>query len=345
MTHVLRVPDKELVATAGIDALAFIRVCQFGIQLFFPITVLSVCVFIPVHVSGSALDQEREDFLKLGGSAEKLTYGLSSRLMRTTAANIDDADKVMWLHVVTNWLIVGYATWLLRRHTRTFALLRQLYLTTAGDTNLWRAVHMPTTILQQMLVQGREVEAEMDVRAMREQVASRDMRRGGDAGAREGEDEDDAFQDADARLDGPANDFSPRSSVKKKKKFQTKPDTKSGFEISKATLKGSDGAAGGEEKEKEKRSSRREEDALEDGFEFDFGGSETRETSGSAGLSRFAPATATSPDHALASTETDASQQARADSARDSVTIDVAGRGKENRAISARRVRQRRARP
>ena len=87
--------------------------------------------------------------------------------MRTTAPNIDDADKVMWLHVVTNWLIVGYATWLLRRHTRTFALLRQLYLTTAGDTNLWRAVHMPTTILQQMLVQGREVEAEMDVRAMR----------------------------------------------------------------------------------------------------------------------------------------------------------------------------------
>ena len=236
----------------------------------------------------------------------------------------------MWLHVVTNWLIVGYATWLLRRHTRTFALLRQLYLTTAGDTNLWRAVHMPTTILQQMLVQGREVEAE--TRATCAPCASRWRRRqrrhaAADAGAREGEDEDDAFQDADARLDGPANDFSPRSSVKKKKKFQTKPDTKSGFEISKATLKGSDGAAGGEEKEKEKRSSRREEDALEDGFEFDFGGSETRETSGSAGLSRFAPATATSPDHALASTETDASQQARADSARDSVTIDVAGRG------------------
>ena len=65
--------QRARVATAGIDALAFIRACQFGIQLFFPITVLSVCVFIPVHVSGSALDQEREDFLKLGGSAEKLT--------------------------------------------------------------------------------------------------------------------------------------------------------------------------------------------------------------------------------------------------------------------------------
>ena len=116
---------------------------------------------------------------------------------------------------------------------------------------------MPTTILQQMLVQGREVEAEMDVRAMREQVASRDMRRGGDAGAREGEDEDDAFQDADARLDGPANDFSPRSSVKKKKKFQTKPDTKSGFEISKATLKGSDAPPA--VKKKKKKSALRDE--------------------------------------------------------------------------------------
>ena len=124
MTHVLRVPDKELVATAGIDALAFIRVCQFGIQLFFPITVLSICVFIPVHVSGNSLDQEREDFLSLGGSADELRSGLNSRLMRTTAANIANADPVMWLHVVTNWLIVVYATWLLRRHTRTFALLR-----------------------------------------------------------------------------------------------------------------------------------------------------------------------------------------------------------------------------
>ena len=51
---------------------------------------------------------------------------------------------MMWVHVVSMWCITLYATWLLRRHTRTFALLRQLYLTTAGDTNLWRAVHMPT---------------------------------------------------------------------------------------------------------------------------------------------------------------------------------------------------------
>jgi hypothetical protein len=303
MTHVLRVPDKELVATAGIDALAFIRVCQFGIQLFFPITVLSICVFIPVHASGNSLDQEREDFLSLGGQTDKLRSGLNSRLMRTTAANINDADPVMWLHVVTNWLIVVYATWLLRRHTRTFALLRQLYLTTAGDTNLWRAVHMPTTILQQMLVQGREVEAEMDVHAMREQVASRDMRRSGDEDEDEDEDEDDASRDADD--DAPPRDLSPTSSMKKKKKFHEKLDMKSGISHGSAT--------------------RRRDAEEDDGFEFDVGGGSEKfdAGAGSAGLSRFAPSNASTPEGLHVSTKTDGAKGS-APEGDDSVTIDVA---------------------
>ena len=172
MTHVLRVPDKELVATAGIDALAFIRVCQFGIQLFVPISLVVVIVFIPVHVSGDDLARQKNEFIAQGGSTESLrSSGLNSRIMRTTAANLPEGANALWLYVFTFWGIVLYSTWLLRRHTRTFALLRQLYLTTAGDTNLWRAVHMPTTILQQMLVQGREMEAEMNVGEGRALVA------------------------------------------------------------------------------------------------------------------------------------------------------------------------------
>ena len=171
MTHVLRVPDKDLVATAGIDALAFIRVCQFGIQLFVPITLVVIVVLVPIHNAGGDLARQRNDYIARGGNAENLRSGLNSKLMRSTAANLNEGDPVMWIHVVLTWLITLYATWLLRRHTRTFALLRQLYLSTAGDTNLWRAVHMPETILQQMLVQGREMEAELDVHKMREQVA------------------------------------------------------------------------------------------------------------------------------------------------------------------------------
>ena len=170
MTHVLRVPDKELVATAGIDALAFIRVCQFGIQLFVPISLVVVIVFIPVHVSGDDLARQKNEFIAQGGSTESLRSGLNSRIMRTTAANLPEGANVLWLYVFTFWGIVLYSTWLLRRHTRTFALLRQLYLTTAGDTNLWRAVHMPTTILQDARAGPRDG-AEMNVGGMRALVA------------------------------------------------------------------------------------------------------------------------------------------------------------------------------
>lgn len=178
--HVLRVPDKELVATAGIDALAFIRVCQFGIQLFVPITVLAVFVLVPLHVSGSELDSQRTDFVVQGGNTAELRSGLNSKIMRATAANLKPDSDIYWVHVSSFWIIMLYATWLMRRHTRTFALLRQLYLSTAGDTNLWRAVHMPTSILQQMLVQGREMEAEVDVKQIRADAEPSTMP--GDAG-------------------------------------------------------------------------------------------------------------------------------------------------------------------
>ena len=194
--------------------------------------------------------------------------------MRTTAANIDDADKVMWLHVVTNWLIVGYATWLLRRHTSTFALLRQLYLTTAGDTNLHGArCTCPRPSCSRCSCRAARWRRRWTCAPCASRWRAATCAAAATPALREGEDEDDAFQDADARLDGPANDFSPRSSVKKKKKFQTKPDTKSGFEISKATLQGSDAAAGGEEKKRKALFATRRRRWLEDGFEFDFGGS------------------------------------------------------------------------
>ena len=80
MTHVLRVPDKDLVATAGIDALAFIRVCQFGIQLFVPITLVVIIVLVPIHNAGGDLARQKEEFIRQGGNAEELRSGLDSKL-------------------------------------------------------------------------------------------------------------------------------------------------------------------------------------------------------------------------------------------------------------------------
>ena len=94
MTHVLRVPDKELVATAGIDALAFIRVSQFGIQLFFPIMFVVLIVFIPVHVSGNDLERQKSAYVSAGLDVANLRSGLNSKIMTTTAANLEDGAQV-----------------------------------------------------------------------------------------------------------------------------------------------------------------------------------------------------------------------------------------------------------
>ena len=42
--HVLSVSDAELVDTAGLDALVFLRIAQFGTQLFAPLALVGMCV-------------------------------------------------------------------------------------------------------------------------------------------------------------------------------------------------------------------------------------------------------------------------------------------------------------
>ena len=66
-----------------------------------------------------------------GATPERVRRQPPQRLERAdhdhrALANLEDGARAAWLHVLTFWGIVLYATWLLRRHTRAFALLRQL---------------------------------------------------------------------------------------------------------------------------------------------------------------------------------------------------------------------------
>ena len=63
--HVLSVDDKKLISTAGLDAFAFLRVCQFGLQLFLPLAVISVVVLLPLHINGDDLSTQHDDYMKL----------------------------------------------------------------------------------------------------------------------------------------------------------------------------------------------------------------------------------------------------------------------------------------
>ena len=157
--HILLVDDRTLIATAGLDAFAFLRVCQFGLQLFVPLAVFAMIILLPVHVHGNDLELQHASFV---ASNVNVTAERPMGLLLTTVANIESKSEVLWLHVVGLWLVVLYATWLLRQHSETFVLLRTLYLTTRGDTNLWRVVHQPSNFVEQMLLQGTSAGAEID---------------------------------------------------------------------------------------------------------------------------------------------------------------------------------------
>ena len=157
--HILRVDDKTLIQTAGLDAFAFLRVCQFGLQLFVPLSIFSMMILLPIHVNGDDMVRQHAQYIvaKVNTTAE-----VPGGLILTTVANIPGKQGVLWLHTVGMWLMVLYTTWLLKQHSATFVVLRTLYLTTRGDTNLWRVVHQPSNFIEQLLVQGTQAGAEID---------------------------------------------------------------------------------------------------------------------------------------------------------------------------------------
>ena len=156
--HALKVSDAELVDTAGLDALVFLRIAQFGTQLFIPLALAGMFGLVPIHLSQSFYETtvitKKEDENPLVESKEGHT------LMKMTIANIKPRSRLMWTHVCGFWIITAYTLWLLHRHYRSYEFLRQVYGTTTGESNPWRAVHIPQTIIQKFLQQGIDTSRE-----------------------------------------------------------------------------------------------------------------------------------------------------------------------------------------
>ena len=160
ISHVLNVDDKTLISTSGLDAFAFLRVCQFGLQLFMPLAILSMGILMPTHLDGDDLQKQHDEYVLAHGG--NVTTEKPGGLLLTTVANITRKRPELWLHTVGMLLTVAYAGWLLKQHSATFVVLRTLYLTTRGDTNLWQVVHQPSNFIEQMLLQGTSAGAEID---------------------------------------------------------------------------------------------------------------------------------------------------------------------------------------
>jgi len=170
IVHVLAVSDSELVETAGLDALVFLRISQFGTQLFAPLALAGVLALAPAHMSQTFYTTT----VRAGDESRGRSEG--HMLMKMTIANIEPKSPLMWMHVVMCWVSTVYALWLLNRHYRSYEFLRQVYGTTTGESNPWRAVHIPQTVLQKLLQQGidtnREFTTEMNEEWNTTQAAS-----------------------------------------------------------------------------------------------------------------------------------------------------------------------------
>jgi hypothetical protein len=155
--HVLSVSDAELVDTAGLDALVFLRIAQFGTQLFAPLALVGMCVLVPTHLSQTFYTSTMRNSTN-GVDIERRSE--RHVLMEMTITNIEPKSDLMWMHVGAFWLITAYAIWLLDRHHRSYEFLRQVYGSSTGESNLWRAVHIPQTVLQKLLQQGMDTNRE-----------------------------------------------------------------------------------------------------------------------------------------------------------------------------------------
>ena len=163
VSHVMNVSDTELVNSSGLDALVFLRVAQFGTQLFLPIAVLGLIMLCPIHISQSFyIDSLRETYVN---STDAVNSG-ENYLMGLTIANIEPMSGIFWVHVLFSWLITLYTLWLLKHHYRSYEFLRQVYGSSTGECNVWRTMHLPQTTLQRLLQQGTNETAEFGINVL-----------------------------------------------------------------------------------------------------------------------------------------------------------------------------------
>jgi len=175
VSHVMSVSDSDLVNSSGLDALVFLRVAQFGTQLFLPITILGLILLCPLHFSQSFyVDALTETY---ANSTEAVKPG-ENYLMSLTIANVEPTSGMFWIHVVFSWLVTLYTLWLLKHHYRSYEFLRQVYGSSTGECNVWRTMHLPQTTLQRLLQQGTNETAEFGISSALQKMQDQDQENG-----------------------------------------------------------------------------------------------------------------------------------------------------------------------
>ncbi|KIY98405.1 hypothetical protein MNEG_9558 [Monoraphidium neglectum] len=103
----------------------FERLIVFGLQLFAPITVLSLSILVPIHATSHYLEESLQ------------SKEVTATLMGLTMSAMKDGSQEMWVHICLVYLYVAYAMWLMDGHYKWYVLLRQHYLTMGDSVSPW----------------------------------------------------------------------------------------------------------------------------------------------------------------------------------------------------------------
>ncbi|XP_034620589.1 CSC1-like protein 1 [Trachemys scripta elegans] len=99
MTSAFRMHDEEIRDKCGDDAMHYLAFQRHIICLLVAVSILSVCIILPVNLSGDLLDKDPYSF------------------GRTTIANLQTGNNLLWLHTVFAVIYLILTVVFMRRHT------------------------------------------------------------------------------------------------------------------------------------------------------------------------------------------------------------------------------------
>ncbi|XP_023564570.1 CSC1-like protein 1, partial [Octodon degus] len=98
---IFRLHDDQILEKCGEDAIHYLSFQRHLIFLLVVVSALSLCIILPVNLSGNLLDKDPYSF------------------GRTTIANLENQNNLIWVHAVLAVVYLSLTVVFMRHHTQS----------------------------------------------------------------------------------------------------------------------------------------------------------------------------------------------------------------------------------
>uniref|UniRef100_A0A061R339 Erd4-related membrane protein n=1 Tax=Tetraselmis sp. GSL018 TaxID=582737 RepID=A0A061R339_9CHLO len=121
------VSEQDILDSAGLDALVFLRIIRMGIHFFLPVTLLAFVTLVPLHsTAGSWVNQTDVEFVSKAGGLR--LFNSTTPFTSISMVQVPKGSNVLWVHVVFLHIVIAWACFLCYRNYLTFVVLRHNYV-------------------------------------------------------------------------------------------------------------------------------------------------------------------------------------------------------------------------